>query len=169
MDSKAVFTQESNREAFMGLCVNVLPLIDKIIGSAKEGGVDGMVGITVDTNGYVSFDVHNSRWKMGRLDSGSPAKIEYQYSEVLDIPEEGPVSKVQENIIEIAWAFETMAQGDSTLGSVSTEEWKRRFVEWAEEFERSHEDTGTYLDDIYEYATEKISQYALGRQGEADG
>ena len=57
MDSKAVFTQESHKEAFMGLCINVLPLIGEIIDSAKKSGVDGMVGLTVDTNGYISFDV----------------------------------------------------------------------------------------------------------------
>lgn len=79
MDSKAVFTQESHKEAFMGLCINVLPLIGEIIDSAKKSGVDGMVGLTVDTNGYISFDVHNSRWGMKRLDSDSPAKIEYRF------------------------------------------------------------------------------------------
>ena len=87
MDSKAVFTQESHKEAFMGLCINVLPLIGEIIDSAKKSGVDGMVGLTVDTNGYISFDVHNSRWGMKRLDSDSPAKIEYRFSEVVDVPE----------------------------------------------------------------------------------
>ena len=45
MDSKAVFTQESHKEAFMGLCINVLPLIGEIIDSAKKSGVDGMVDL----------------------------------------------------------------------------------------------------------------------------
>lgn len=30
MDNKAVFTQECHRDAFMGLCINVLPLVEEI-------------------------------------------------------------------------------------------------------------------------------------------
>ena len=110
MDSKAVFTQESHKEVFMGLCINVLPLIGEIIDSAKKSGVDGMVGLTVDTNGYISFDVHNSRWGMKRLDSDSPAKIEYRFSEVVDVPEVKAGDKavfghLTENIMEITLVY----------------------------------------------------------------
>ena len=118
MDSKAVFTQESHKEAFMGLCINVLPLIGEIIDSAKKSGVDGMVGLTVDTNGYISFDVHNSRWGMKRLDSDSPAKIEYRFSEVVDVPEvmagdKAVFGHLTENIMEI-----TLVYADQQSGAV---------------------------------------------------
>jgi hypothetical protein len=67
MESKAVFTQEGHKEAFKGLCINVLPLIGKIIENTRKSGVEGMIGITVATDGYFSFDIHNSSWKMAKL------------------------------------------------------------------------------------------------------
>lgn len=53
MDSKAVFTQECHREAFKGLCINVLPLIGELIENARKSGIEGMVGLSMDTNGYL--------------------------------------------------------------------------------------------------------------------
>ncbi|MCM1559614.1 MAG: hypothetical protein NC123_08720 [Butyrivibrio sp.] len=174
MDSKAVFTQESHREAFMGLCINVLPLIGEIIENAKKSGVDGMVGLTVATDGYISFDIHNSRWKMARLNGESPAKIEYQYSEVVDVPEARAGEKAvfnhtTENVIEIAQAFSRMASENYHLLDIDSEEWKQKFVEWANEFEAGWADdlARDYLDEVGDFAAEKINAYH--REAKEDG
>ncbi len=87
MDSKAVFTQECHKEAFKGLCINVLPLVGEIIENARKSGVQGMVGLSMDMNGYFSFNVHDSNWKMARIDGDSPVKIEFSYSEEIRVPE----------------------------------------------------------------------------------
>jgi len=167
MDSKAVFTQESHREAFMGLCINVLPLIRKIIENAKKSGVDGMVGLTVTTDGYISFDVHNSRWKMGRRDSESPAKIEYQYSEVVSVPEVQTEEKaifghLTENIMEITLTYADLQISNPELCRIDSTTWKQQFVDWANEFESQwKEGEGRdYLEEIDSFARKKILEYS---------
>lgn len=167
MDSKAVFTQESHREAFMGLCINVLPLIGEIIENAKKSGVDGMVGLTVATDGYISFDIHNSRWKMGRLNSESPAKIEYQYSEVVNVPEVKAGEKavfghLTENIMEITLVYAELQESISGMCEIDSTTWKQKFVDWANEFESQWKegDDRDYLEDIEKFARRKILEYA---------
>ncbi len=169
MDSKAVFTQESHKEVFMGLCINVLPLIGEIIDSAKKSGVDGMVGLTVDTNGYISFDVHNSRWGMKRLDSDSPAKIEYRFSEVVDVPEVKAGDKavfghLTENIMEITLVYADLQISNPELCKIESSTWKQLFVDWANEFESQwQEDAGRdYLEEIDRFSREKILGYSEG-------
>ena len=169
MDSKAVFTQESHKEAFMGLCINVLPLIGEIIDSAKKSGVDGMVGLTVDTNGYISFDVHNSRWGMKRLDSDSPAKIKYRFSEVVDVPEvmagdKAVFGHLTENIMEITLVYADLQISNPELCKIESSTWKQLFVDWANEFESQwQEDAGRdYLEEIDRFSREKILGYSEG-------
>lgn len=167
MDSKAVFTQESHREAFMDLCINVLPLIGEIIENVKKSGVDGMVGLTVATNGYVSFDIHNSRWKMARRDSESPAKIEYQYNEVVNVPEveageKAVFGQLTENIMEITLVYAELQESISGACEIDSITWKQKFVDWANEFESQWKegDDRDYLEDIEKFARRKILEYA---------
>lgn len=166
MESKAVFTQECHKEAFKGLCINVLPLIGKIIESARKSGVEGMVGISVATDGYFSFDVHNSCWKMARIDNDSPVKIKYEHSEEIRISEEPQAMAVfnhtTENVIEIAQVFSCKSQERPKLLDIENNEWKLKFVEWANEFEsqwKKSEDKD-YLEDIEKFACHKILEYA---------
>ena len=157
----------------MDLCINVLPLIGEIIENAKKSGVEGMVGLTVDTNGYISFDVHNSRWKMGKMDSESPAKIEYEYREVVNVPEVKIEEKaifghLAENIMEITWIFANLRKSMPEFHEIDSVTWKQKFVDWANEFEsqwkeREGED---YLETIRDFAEKKIRKFAgLEREG----
>ncbi len=167
MDSKAVFTQECHKEAFMGLCTNVLPLIGGIIENAKRSGVEGMVGLSMDTNGYFSFDVHNSRWRMTRIDEGSSAKIEYQYSEVVSVPEVRAKEKavfghLTENIMEITLAYADLQISNPELYKIDSTTWKQQFVDWANEFESQWNDGEgrDYQEEINSFARKKILEYA---------
>ena len=166
-NSKAVFTQECHREAFMGLCINVLPLIGGIIENARKSGVDGMVGLTVDTSGYISFDVYNSSWKMTKMDGESPAKIEYRYSEVVNVPEVKAEEKavfehLTENIMEITLVYANLQESVSGLCEIDSTTWKQKFVDWANEFESQWQEgrDSEYLEDIEKFARHKILEYA---------
>ena len=165
--SKAVFTQEGHREAFMGLCINVLPLIEGIIKNAKKSGVEGMVGLTIDTDGYISFDVHKSRWKMGRLSGEDHAKIEYQYSEAINVAEVQAEEKAvfghpTENIMEITLVYAGLQKSISELCEIDSTTWKQKFVDWANEFESQWQEgrDSEYLEDIEKFARHKILEYA---------
>lgn len=167
MDSKAVFTQECHKEAFMDLCINVLPLIEEIIENAKKSGVEGMVGVTMTTNGYISFDVHNSNWEMKRIDNESPAKIEYQYSEVVNMPEVKAEEKavfghLTENIMEITLVYAGLQESISGLCEIDSTTWKQKFVDWANEFESQWRESkdSDYLEGIEKFARHKILEYA---------
>ncbi len=166
MDSKAVFTQEFHREAFMGLCINVFPLIEEIIKSVKKSGVDGMAGLLMDMNGYISFDIHNSSWRMVRIDDESPAKIQYSLSDVEKVPEISAEEKavfghVTENIMEITLAYADLQISNPDLCKIDSTTWKRLFVDWANEFESQwQEDEGRdYLAEIDSFARRKILEY----------
>lgn len=166
-NSRAVFTQECYGEAFMGLCINVLPPIGGIIENAKKSGVEGMVGLTVDTNGYTSFDVQNSRWKMIRMDGENPAKIEYRFSKVVNVPEDKEAEKVvfghlTENIMEITLVYANLQESISGLCEIDSITWKQKFVDWANEFESQWQEgkDSDYFDDIEKYARRKILEYA---------
>lgn len=144
-------------------------MIGEIIKNAKKSGVDGMVGLTVATDGYISFDIHNSRWKMGRRNSESPAKIEYQYSEVVDVPEVKAEEKavfghLTENIMEITLVYADLQISNPELCKIESTTWKQLFVDWANEFESQwREDAGRdYLEEIDRFARKKILGYSEG-------
>ncbi len=167
MDGKAVFTQECHKEAFMGLCTNVLPLIGEIIKNAKKSGVEGMASLTMDTNGYFSFDIHNSRWRMVKTDKESPTKIEYQYSEVVNVPEVKAGEKavfghLTEDIMEITLVYAELQESISGACEIDSITWKQKFVDWANEFESQWKegDDRDYLEDIEKFARRKILEYA---------
>ncbi len=172
MESKAVFTQERHKEAFKGLCINVPPPIGEIIESARKSGVEGMIGISVATDGYFSFDVHNSSWKMARLDNDSPVKIKYEHSEEIQVSEEPQAMAIfnhtTENVIEIAQVFSCKSQERPELLDIESSEWKLKFVEWANEFEAGWKEDGIrdYIEDVTEYASVKIDEYYKEVQGD---
>jgi len=140
-------------------------MIEEIIENARKIGVDGVVEIGMDTNGGFSFDVHNSCWKMMRTDSNSPVEIKYEYSEELQIPEEPQAMAIfnhtTENVIEIAQVFTNTLQEKPELLDIAYDEWKQKFVEWANEFEVEWGDNvnGDYIGDISKFAAEKIDEY----------
>lgn len=167
MDNKAVFTQECHRDAFMGLCINVLPLIEGIIGNVKKSGVEGMVGLSMDAKGYFSFYIHDSSWTMAKMDSESPAKIEYRYSEVVSVPEVRAEEKtvfghLTENIMEITLVYADLQASTSELCEIDSITWKQKFVDWANEFESQWQESedSDYLEDIEKFARHKILEYA---------
>ncbi len=64
-------------------------------------------------------------------------------------------------MIEITHVFTYTSQGKTELLEIDYDEWKQKFVEWANEFESRWEDNAgrDYIGDITEFAAGKIDEY----------
>ena len=154
------FDSESARNEFKDLCTEVLPAIGNIEQILKREGVNDGVSIRVGTDGYLSMDIYNSRWRMARYQSDGPVKISYEYSEEINIPDRRQLDKVSENLVEISLAFADMQITHSELCKINSDEWKQKFVEWANEFEETWDDEKDYPEEIEKFAKMKIAEYA---------
>lgn len=155
------FDSESAKNEFKDLCTEILPVIGNIEQILKREGVTDGVSIKVRTGGYLSMDVYNSMWRMSRYQNDGPVKIFYEYSEEISIPDSRQLDKVSENLVEISMTFANMQTTHSVLCKIDSTEWKRQFIEWANEFESQwKEDEGRdYLEEINRFARKKIVEY----------
>lgn len=104
---------------------------------------------------------------MGRLSGESHAKIEYQYSEAINVPEIQAEEKavfghLTENIMEITLVYAGLQKSISELCEIDSTTWKQKFVDWANEFESQWQEgrDSEYLEDIEKFAHHKILEYA---------
>lgn len=155
-----VFVSEESREDFKDLCMEVFPLISGIERAVKSKGVEAMSSVTVGEDGYFNFYIHGSRWEMTRLGSDDPVKIKYGFSEELKVSDRIGYGKASENLIEISLAYADMIAANQELCRIDSITWKQQFVEWANEFEASWDDSGEYLEEIEKFARRKIAEYA---------
>lgn len=135
----------------------------------KKSGAEGMVSLSMDTNGYFSFNIHDSSWQMIKMDGESPAKIEYRYKEVIRVPEIQTEEKAvfghqTENIMEITLVYANLQISYPEICKIDSTTWKQMFVDWANEFESKQAGTDwiqeDYLESIGEFARGKIMDYA---------
>ena len=78
------------RDEFMDLCVKVLPHLNAIhdaLVESKAYGEDKGASISVNADGYMSFSPYGSKWEMKRFSMDGQAKIKYEHSEVVELPE----------------------------------------------------------------------------------
>ncbi len=87
-EKKNVVTIEGRNE-FMGLCVEVLPHINAIRDALEKSGISGdkTASISVSADGYVSFHTYGSKWEMNRFSADGRAKIKYEHTEEVELPE----------------------------------------------------------------------------------
>lgn len=154
------FNSESDRDKFKDLCIEVLPAIGNIEQVLEKHGVTDGASIRVGSEGYLSMDIYNSKWKMARYDKERPVKIVYEHSEEISVPNCRQLDKVSENLVEISLAFADMQITHSELCRIESTEWKQKFVEWANEFEETWDDSKVYPEEIDRFARKKISDYA---------
>lgn len=154
------FNSESERNEFKDLCTEVLPAIGNIEQILEKEGVTDGVSIRVGTDGYLSMDVYNSKWRMARYEKDKPVKIIYEHSEEISVPDGRQLDKVSENLVEISLAFADMQITYSELCRIDSTTWKQKFVDWANEFEDTWDDTGDYPEEIEKFAKMKIAEYA---------
>lgn len=154
------FDSESARNEFKDLCTEVLPAIGSIEQVLKKCGVADGVSIRVGTDGYMSMDIYNSKWRMARYEEGKPVKIIYEHSEEISVPDSRQLDKVSENLVEISLTFADMQTTNPELCRIESTEWKQKFIEWANEFEETWDDTEDYPEEIEKFAKKKIAEYA---------
>ena len=56
-----------SKEKFRGVCLEVLPLINGIADAVKRNGYEAMASLTIDGDDYFSFSIHDSDWKMSKV------------------------------------------------------------------------------------------------------
>ena len=100
---------------------------------------------------------------MGRLSGEDHAKIEYQYSEAINVAEVQAEEKAvfghpTENIMEITLVYAGLQKSISELCEIDSTTWKQKFVDWANEFESQWQEgrDSEYLEDIEKFARHKI-------------
>ena len=68
-------------DEFRKLCLDVLPLADKLREALEKNGVKDLVGLTLSADGYLAFHTHETEFEMNRTGNGKPARITYHFSE----------------------------------------------------------------------------------------
>lgn len=153
-----------NKIKFRGLCLEVLPLIDKIIETVKKNGYETMSTLTMGKDGYFSFDVHNTGWSMIQVGNG-PVKMRYEYSEEIPLHKKKAYTRVSENLVEISLVYASMKTEYEELNNIDSIAWKQMFVQWANEFEVKYSESehwadNDYLERIEKFARHKILEFA---------
>lgn len=154
------FDSEASRNDFKDLCTEVLPAIESIEQMLERNGVEEGVSIRVGSDGYLSMDVHNSKWRLARYEKDRPAKIIYEHSEEISIPGSKNLDKISENLVEISLVYASMQAEHKELQEIESTTWKQKFVEWANEFEKVWDDREDYQEAIEKYARVNIAEYA---------
>lgn len=163
------FDSESARNEFKDLCIEILPAIRSIEQILAKAGVNEWASIRVGDSGYLSLDVHSSKWRMVRYKKGEPVKIIYEHLEEISVPEGRGFDNVSENLVEISLAFASLQPELQEGQEIDSLTWKQEFVVWANEFEQMYENAnwGTdetggrdYLEVIEEFAKKKIKKFA---------
>ena len=160
-----------SKEKFRDVCLEVLPLINGIADAVKRNGYEAMASLTIDGDDYFSFSIHDSDWKMSKV-NGGPANMRYEYEEEIQLQdhrqEKMIYSKTSENLVEISLVYAGLQVKNEVLSSVDSITWKQMFVHWANEFETVHEgtvwDRKDYLEEIEKFARHKILKY-VGLKG----
>lgn len=163
------FNSESAGNEFKNLCIEVLPAIGNIEKVLEKAGVTESANVRISKNGYLAFEIYGSEWRMARYEKEGPAKIIYEHSEEISVPDGRTFDKVSENLVEISLAFASLQPEIREGREVDSITWKQEFVVWANEFEQMYEnaDWGTdetdgkdYIDAIEEFAKKKIRKFA---------
>lgn len=69
----------------------MLPLIEKMGKVLLKHEVSDMAGLSIHAqDGYFTFNTHESEWEMARIDSESPVKLRYNFTEELLKEDEEP-------------------------------------------------------------------------------
>lgn len=82
------------KEEFKGLCLEVLPLANKLQEILKSRGITELASITLSADGYMTFSHHDTEWEMNRVDKESSTRIRCQFSEEIELKEDGGVADV---------------------------------------------------------------------------
>lgn len=162
------------KEKFKELSLEILPMIAGMMKALESKGEGKTASLYLNaSDGHFNFDLYDTGWEFSKHSNDSKAAIRYQYREEIELPEQPQERAVfnhtTENVIEIAQIFTKMASENYHLLEIESEEWKQKFVEWANEFEARWTDDSEkdYPDEIGDFAVEKINSYH--REAKEDG
>lgn len=155
-----------DKERFRGLCLEVLPLINGIAEAVKRNGYEAMASLTTKGDNYFDFGVHDTGWKMLKVDGG-PVNMRYEFNEEIQLQDQqGKMvyNKASENLVEISLVYASLQAEHEEMSNTDSITWKQMFMQWANEFEMVNMDTDwnqvDYLEEIEEFARCKILEYA---------
>lgn len=156
-----------HKERFKSLCLEVLPLINGIMEAVKRNGYEEMISLSIGGSDYFSFSVHDTGWRMGKV-NGGPVNIRYEFEEEIRLQDQQKeklaYSKASENLVEISLVYSSLQAGREELGNIDSTTWKQLFVQWANDFETVYAGTDwnqkDYLEEIERFACHKILEYA---------
>lgn len=74
-----------SKEEFKGLCLEVIPVINKIKEYLENLGISEIASLTMSADGYIDFYVHGNDWRLSRINGDEAARMENHCVEVLKI------------------------------------------------------------------------------------
>ena len=74
-----------SKEEFKGLCLEVIPVINKIKEYLENLGISEIASLTMSADGYIDFCVHGNDWRLSRISGDEAARMENHCVEVLKI------------------------------------------------------------------------------------
>lgn len=72
-----------SKEEFKGLCLEVIPVINKIKGYLENLGISDLASLTMSADGYIDFCVYGNDWRLSRMRDDDAARMENRCVEVL--------------------------------------------------------------------------------------
>lgn len=70
-----------SREEFKGLCLEVIPVINKIKEYLEKLEINDLASLTMSADGYIDFCVHGNDWRLSRMGDDA-ARMENRCVEV---------------------------------------------------------------------------------------
>ncbi len=153
------------KEKFRELSLEVLPMISGMMDVLKNKG-EGKAAILYmnASDGHFNMDIRETGWEFSKYSNSEKPLIRYQYKEEIELPDRlqgrAAYNHATENVIEITQVFACASKDRPELNEIESDEWKQKFVEWANEYEYGWEDDGRdYIEDITKFAAEKINEF----------
>lgn len=78
MDERNKKEESMGKEEFRELAKDMKPIIKDMEDVLKKHGVECLASLCMSTDGYFSFDIHNSKWEYKRSNSNAKSVI-YMY------------------------------------------------------------------------------------------
>ena len=74
VENKAV-EQSISKEDFRGLCLAIIPMIEEVRKFMADHKIGELASLTMAADGYIDFSVHESDWRLSRLNGDKGAQM----------------------------------------------------------------------------------------------
>lgn len=66
------------KEEFITIAKEIKPLIEQLMETLDQCGVESMSSLTMDTNGYFYFTLHDEKYHFVRTNRNRAAKVDFE-------------------------------------------------------------------------------------------